>query len=129
MAENTLSADELQSLLGMAQGWGKIVARRAAEADLDLETADFNTLEQLAQSVAAALTQGTLESLLALQNQKFPEQIACPECGSICETRFQPRQILVGGGLTFTYQEPVGHCTRCRRDFFPSPSPTTTEQP
>ena len=48
----------------LAEGWGKVVARRVHEeagADLDLDADD---MEQIAKSAACAVAKGTLEELL-----------------------------------------------------------------
>jgi hypothetical protein len=46
---------------------------------------------------------------------------ACPDCGKVAlvESEREPL-ILRGKRGEIEYQEPRCHCTRCRRDFFPS---------
>jgi hypothetical protein len=48
----------------------------------------------------------------------------CPACQTSCPVQRRSRQIVARGG-TVTLQEPVAHCPKCRRDFFP---PTTQTQ-
>ena len=44
----------------------------------------------------------------------------CPECGTRCDTsRKRPPVRSVDG--TLTVEEPVAHCPKCRRGFFPPP--------
>lgn len=44
----------------------------------------------------------------------------CPECGTRCQLDRRERRITsIDGSLTV--EEPVGHCPRCRRGFFPLP--------
>ena len=44
----------------------------------------------------------------------------CPECGTRCDTSRKKRQVRSVDG-TLTVDEPVAHCPRCRRGFFPPP--------
>ncbi len=110
--------DEIRPL---AQGWGKIVTRRAFGDDgpgLDL---DFDTLEQVAVDAARSLIQGTLEQALHQQSLKLGADRPCPTCERACPVQTAPREVAVRGA-TITYDEPVCHCPACRRDFFPSAS-------
>jgi hypothetical protein len=46
--------------------------------------------------------------------------VKCPECGTRCEVVPKQRRITsIDGPLAF--DEPMGHCPRCRRGFFPPP--------
>ena len=46
---------------------------------------------------------------------------ACPECGAACSVEPDPEPVLLQGLRgELEYTEPRCHCTRCRRDFFPS---------
>jgi len=73
MARSQLSPQDLQEIRDLAARWGQIVARRAfGEAGPGLDT-DFETLEGLARTAAAGLTEGLLsayepESLLGYRN-------------------------------------------------------------
>jgi len=47
-----------------------------------------------------------------------PPSAKCPECGTRCDTsRRKRRMTSVDGALTV--DEPVAHCPKCRRGFFP----------
>lgn len=49
-----------------------------------------------------------------------PPSAKCPECGTRCDTSRKKRQVRsVDGSLTV--DEPVAHCPKCRRGFFPPP--------
>jgi uncharacterized protein with PIN domain len=49
-----------------------------------------------------------------------PPSAKCPECGTRCDTSRKRRQVRSVDG-TLTVDEPVAHCPRCRRGFFPPP--------
>ncbi len=113
-------SDDLSELRDIAYGWGKIVVRRAYGDEgpgLDL---DFDSMESLAVDMGQALIRGTIEEILTTQFQRLGEHQPCPGCGQACPLTKAPRTIQVRGG-TIAYDEPVGHCPACRRDFFPSP--------
>jgi hypothetical protein len=44
----------------------------------------------------------------------------CPECGTRCDTSRKKRQVTSIDG-TLTVNEPIAHCPKCRRGFFPPP--------
>lgn|SRR5512135_2578931 len=48
-----------------------------------------------------------------------PRQHRCPHCGSICDVERSDRQMIsIDGDVKMP--DLVGHCRKCRRDFFPS---------
>jgi len=89
----------------LAEGWGKIVARRAFGDDgpgLDL---DFDALEQAAVDAAQAVTKGTIEQALRQQLPKLGPDQPCPACQRACPVGTIPREIVVRGA-TVVYDEP-----------------------
>lgn len=105
----------------MAEGWGKIVARRIHEEvgpDLDL---DADEIEQMAASAARAVAKGTIEDLLEKKASLLGAEQSCPTCGRLCPVKREPREMDFWGGVV-AYAEPKCHCPDCRRDFFPSTS-------
>jgi hypothetical protein len=105
----------------MAEGWGKIVARRVHEevgADLDLDADD---MEQIAKFAACAVAKGTIEELLEKKAALLGPEQPCPTCERLCPVERKPRSIQFWGGEV-QYREPKCHCPACRRDFFPSAS-------
>lgn len=105
----------------VAQGWGKVVARRVQEEvgpDLDLDADD---IEQVARDAACAVAKGTIEELLEKKAAALGPQQACPRCQRLCPVERQTRDIHFWGTL-IQYLEPTCHCPACRRDFFPSTS-------
>lgn len=105
----------------MAEGWGKIVARRVCEEvgpDLDLDADD---IEQIAKTAACAVVKGTVEDLLEKKAALLGAEQPCPSCQRLCSVERQPRSIQFWGAEVH-YDEPKCHCPACRRDFFPSAS-------
>jgi len=119
MAHKSISPDQLLQLQAFAANWGKIVARRTTEETSGQTPLDLRSMEEVAQAAAQGLIQGTLQALIDQQAQQLPKELPCPECSKLCEVRFRERQLQVQGA-TVSFDEPYGHCTRCRRDFFPS---------
>ena len=109
----------------MAEGWGKIMARRVEDQvgpDLDLDADD---IEQIAMHAACAVAKGTIEELLERKAAVIGTEQACPDCGRLCRVEREPRSIDFWGAEV-QYLEPNCHCSVCRRDFFPSaPGPET----
>ena len=109
----------------MAEGWGKIVARRVEDQvgpGLDLDADD---IEQIAMHAACAVAKGTIEELLEKKAGVIGAEQPCPNCGRLCRVERKPRSIDFWGAEV-QYLEPGCHCPACRRDFFPSASRPAT---
>jgi hypothetical protein len=103
----------------VAQGWGKVVARRVQEEvgpDLDLDADD---IEQIAKAAACVVAKGTIEELLEKKAVVLGAEQPCPACQRLCPVERAPRTIYFWGAAV-EYREPKCHCPACRRDFFPS---------
>ena len=77
----------------MAEGWGKVVARRVHEEvgpDLDLDADD---IEQMAATAARAVARGTIVDLLERKAALLGPEQPCPTCRRPCAVRRQPRTI------------------------------------
>jgi hypothetical protein len=112
----------------MAQGWGKVVARRVHEAagpELDLDADD---IEQAAITAARAVARGTIADLLQRKTSLLGAEQPCPTCQRLCPVGSQPRTIEFWGGPV-PYPEPRCHCPACRRDFFPAAAGPATDAP
>jgi hypothetical protein len=110
----------------MAEGWGKIVARRVEDQvgpDLDLDADD---IEQIAMHAACAVAKGTIEELLEKKAGVIGTEQPCPNCGRLCRVGREPRSIDFWGAEV-EYLEPNCHCSACRRDFFPSAPGAATD--
>lgn len=105
----------------VAQGWGKVVARRVQEEvgpDLDLDADD---IEQIARDAACAVAKGAIEELLEKKALGLGPEQPCPECQRLCSVEREPRTVHFWGAAV-EYREPRCRCPACRRDFFPSTS-------
>jgi hypothetical protein len=112
----------------MAEGWGKIVARRIHEdvgADLNLDADD---IEQMAATAARAVARGTIEDLLERKASLLGAEQPCPSCQRPCVVHREERSIDFWGGEV-AYAEPKCHCPACRRDFFPSTARLAVDVP
>ena len=102
----------------MAQGWGKVVARRVEEQvgpELDL---DADAIEQFARGAACAVAKGTIEELLEKKAAALGPEQPCFACQRLCPVQREPRTIQFWGAAV-EYREPKCHCPACRRDFSP----------
>jgi hypothetical protein len=114
------SSRDSSGIARVAQGWGKVVARRVEEQvgpDLDL---DADQIEQFAKDAACAVAKGAIEELLEKKAALLGAQQSCPTCRRPCPVEREPRLIHFWGSEV-AYSEPKCHCLTCRRDFFPSP--------
>jgi hypothetical protein len=128
MGHSQPALQDLQNIRDFANQWGKIIARRAfGDAGPGLDV-DLFTLEQFAQAAAQGLLQGTLTTLLEQQAQALPDQQPCPACQQLCTVTQELRTLDCLGG-SFPYNEPVCHCSACRRDFFPSAAHLAPDRP
>jgi hypothetical protein len=97
---------------------GKLLAREAFPEGpgLDVSLAD---MEDIVAVASQALVKGSVETMTGQQAESLGAQAACPTCGKLCEVEQKARDVIVRGGRA-TLDEPKAHCSRCRRDFFPS---------
>jgi hypothetical protein len=112
----------------LAEGRGKVVARRVHEGvgpELDLDADD---IEQMALTAATAVARSTIADLLGRKAASLGPEQPCPTWRRPCAVGRQPRAIDFWGGEV-TCAEPVCHCPACRRDFFPSASVVAADAP
>lgn len=101
--------------------------REAAETAADLQAAErgtrgpvhFSQIEAAAHAVGCALSVGIQERVVREATSDVPQKLPCPDCGTSCKVTFDRRTVSSGDGPVVLL-EPVAHCRRCRRDFFPS---------
>ena len=103
-----------------ARAFGEEVARSTFDEGVGLDV-DLFTIEKLAAIAAREVVRGIVETSTVDQCQRLGEEQPCPGCGRTCRLDHRPRAIQVRGGAA-NLREPVGHCSACRRDFFPSAS-------
>jgi hypothetical protein len=120
MASKGARERKLKEIQEVAEGWGKMIAREAFPdgPGLDVTLAD---MEEYAVAAARALVKGAVESMTTTQGEQLGEEAACPVCGTMCPLKRKSRPVVVRGGEAHL-DEPVGYCSTCRRDFFPSAS-------
>jgi hypothetical protein len=99
----------------MADGWGKIVARRVHDqVGPDLDADD---IEQIAMKAACAVAKGTIEELLEEKAGLLGAQQACPRGGQRWRVQREARSVDFWGAEV-QYLETNCHCPACRPDFF-----------
>lgn len=120
MSSTKLSEAKVEEIKEFARGWGKLLAREAFPdgVGLDVTLAD---MEDLVAAATRSLVEGSVETMTGDQARCFGAEGPCPSCGKLCPLQRKPRPISVRGG-TASLEEVVGHCSTCRRDFFPSAS-------
>src|SRR5688500_146934 len=128
MAKRTFTQQDFDAIHELARRWGKIICKQAFGEQGPGTDVDLNTMEQIAVVAMRGLAAGTLEAATAQQAASLDSHYPCPDCGQLCLLRHEDRTVTTRGG-PFDHHEPVGHCTRCRRDFFPSASPAEPRQP
>lgn len=123
MSTSKLSAADLQRITDLAHQWGKIVVRQHwGESGPGLDVT-LDQMEEVAIAAVRGLLAGTLEGATQQQAQALATPQPCPDCGHLCPVTTEVRRVTVRGG-TFDHREPKAHCPACRRDFFPSASPS-----
>jgi hypothetical protein len=118
MSSKKLSDAKLREIQEVAKGWGKLLAREAFASGpgLDVTLAD---MEDIAAEASQALVHGAVKEMTKEQGDCLGDEAACPTCCNKCKLTRKARDVILRGGAA-TLDEPVGHCSRCRRDFFPS---------
>jgi len=116
----------LRQVHELALRWGKHAAERVAQEIGTQPQIDFMTIEQFAAFVAAGVTEGTVATLIDKQNQALGNEHPCPECGTSCPVQHHDRPLTLETGQVVPLHEPICHCPKCRRDFFPPADTTAT---
>lgn len=118
MASKRLNERQIREIEEAARHWGKLVAREAFPGGPSLTTS-LAEIEEVAVRAARALVGSAVETATGDQAAALGQVADCPQCGRSHALDCQSRDIAVRGGMA-TVGEPVGHCSTCRRDFFPS---------
>ena len=118
MATRKPTPEDLAAIRALAKEWGKIVSRHAYGDSGPGLNVDFDEMEQIAAAATAGLSEGVIEHLARQHAQRLPETLPCPTCQRSCQLRRERREV-VARGATVALDEPVAHCSACRRDFFP----------
>lgn len=118
MSNTKLSSAQVKGIEATAADWGKRLAREAFPMGPGLDVS-LVEMEEVAAVATKAMVQGAMGEMTDRQAQRLEGQLACPRCGRLCDIEHKPRTLAVRGGIA-QLNEPVGHCSGCRRDFFPS---------
>ena len=102
------------------------VLQRAAELGAQIQgieqgigTPHYDQIESHAHVVGQRLSQMVQRNRVAAVTASGPTQVDCTTCGKACRAKTKVRQVLSEDGPVELIEN-VAHCTRCRRDFFPS---------
>ena len=103
-------------------------SRRTAEVKVELDLAQgkvpregvphYILIEEAAHEVGQMVSRMAQEIHMDQLAARQVSVARCPECGSRCVLVPKKRGITSGDGLV-ALQELKGHCSVCRRDFFP----------
>lgn len=121
MGATTAGKQDAASLKELAQGWGKIFAAEGFGPEGPDFSVDFAQIEEFAGLGAKALVQGIVREVVWKQAMALGDSQPCPECGGDCRVDWRERPMQTRYGQV-PLPEPACHCSRCRRDFFPSAS-------
>jgi uncharacterized protein with PIN domain len=80
----------------------------------------YSVIEARAHELGQQLSRRIQAQQMSELTAHAPPSAKCPECGTRCDSfRKKRRMTSVDGALTV--DEPVAHCPKCRRGFFPPP--------
>jgi hypothetical protein len=120
MSDAKLGEEKLREIEELAFGWGKLLAKEAYPDGPGLNVT-LAQMEEISARASKALVGGAINTMADQQAQRLDEPQPCPTCGKLCEVERKARPMAVRGGSA-ELNEPVAHCSTCRRDFFPSAS-------
>lgn len=80
----------------------------------------YSAIEARAHALGQRLSRAIQERQMGRLAAQADEFAKCPKCGTRCQLDRQHRKVAsVDGPLRI--EEPLGHCPKCRRGFFPPP--------
>jgi len=83
------------------------------------EVPHFDQIELPAHALGQRFSRAIQEERAREVALKELGRVYCPDCKKQCRVEIEPREVTsVDGPIELT--EPVAHCRRCRRSFFPS---------
>ena len=127
MSDAKLGEERLREIEELAFGWGKLLAGEAYPKGPGLNVT-LAEMEEISARASKALVGGAVSTMANQQAQVLDEPQPCPTCGKRCDVKRKARTIAVRGGPA-ELNEPVAHCSTCRRDFFPSASGVASRRP
>lgn len=97
----------------------ELMTEEQVEAGLFLETPHYSIIERQAINLGRELSRKAQERAAREVAANCDVHADCPECGASCEVTHEARTVNSLDGPV-ELLEPLAHCSRCRRDFFPS---------
>lgn len=102
--------------------------REAAEVSVALDRAEgtivgvphYSVIEARAHELGRQLSREIQAQQMGAIAAQAARSAKCPECVARCATLPKKRHVTSVDGPV-AMEEPVAHCPRCRRDFFPPP--------
>lgn len=89
------------------------------EQGVFLGTPHYSVIERAAVTLGRQLSHQAQERAAREVAANCPPEVACPDCGVLCPTDTEKRQVTsIDGPVELT--ETIAYCHRCRRSFFPS---------
>jgi hypothetical protein len=129
MASFKTSPEFIHELRELAVRWGKIAAERASDEVGANQRMNFSDMEEFAAIVAAGLTEGMVGTFLNQEAKTLGNDEPCPKCGTRCQVNYEDRPLTLETGQILPLHEPICHCPKCHRDFFPPPDLSASGQP
>jgi hypothetical protein len=102
------------------------LVRKAAEVSVALDRVEgtivgvthYSVIEARAHELGQQLSRRIQAQQMGELAAHVPSSAKCPECGTRCDTSRKKRKVTsIDGSLTV--DEPVAHCFKCHRGFFP----------
>lgn len=115
MSRLQISAEEWEVLVKVADRL-EIDLRGLLEKDVR-----FIDYEAASHAFGRALARATTERLTLARSQRLSGMQPCPTCHKLVPVTQRSRNLETADG-SIDLSEGVGHCSACRRDFFPSAS-------
>jgi hypothetical protein len=115
MARKRVSDQEWQMFLDIADRLGINVRGQEQQA------VTFTEMEAAGHAFGRAVAQESVERMAFSKSRRLTGPQACPGCGCHCSVTYRKRDLTTVDG-DIDLDEPVCHCSKCRRDFFPSAS-------
>lgn len=101
------------------------VSREVFGPDDEVKNLDFATIERRSHEVGRRVARRLLEEAAARQAEDACESRPCPDCRRPCRGTVETRELISQDG-PIQLQEAAYSGPRCRRAFFPQPSPPAT---
>lgn len=105
-----------------------LASRRTAELQVELDYEQgkivkgtiphYILIERAAHKVGQRVARIAQQIHMDRLASEQPAHVKCPDCGSVCSTTTQRREVASIDGEVLL-QEQKGRCPACRRDFFP----------